>query len=100
MLGEPKSTPRDWLRDSLGRSVVRDINQVEKEVRNTVPEQITLSSVFKRPAEVEVCSPLFLDMVENGRVLDERDNCIEGHFARLRERLKQLGARRVWRGSA
>jgi hypothetical protein len=79
---------------------VRDFTQIEKEVRSTVPEQIALSPVFKTPAEVEVGSLLFLDMVEDGRVLYDRDNFIEDHFARLRERLKQLGARRVWRGSA
>ena len=89
----------EWLPD--GRMPrVRDFNQIEKEVRSTVPEQIALSPVFKTPAEVEVGSLLFLDMVEDGRVLYDRDNFIEDHFARLRERLKQLGARRVWRGSA
>lgn len=61
---------------------------------------IALSPVFKTPEEVEAGSPLFLDMVEDARVLYDPQGFLVGYFDRLRTRLRQLGARRIWRGNA
>jgi predicted nucleotidyltransferase len=59
-----------------------------------------VSPVFKTPAEAEQGSPLFLDMVEDGRILFDRGGFMEGVLARLKERMRQLGSRRVWLGNA
>ena len=59
-----------------------------------------LSPVFKTPAELSQGSPLLLDMVEDARLLHDRDDFLRSVLAALRERLERLGARRVWRGSA
>jgi uncharacterized protein len=59
-----------------------------------------LSPVFKTPAEVGQGSPLFLDMLEDARILFDRDGFLADAFARLRGRLTTLGARRIWRGNA
>lgn len=56
--------------------------------------------VFKTPDEVRAGSPLFLDMVEDARILYDRDGFFAGALDRLRARLSELGARRVWRGNA
>ena len=56
--------------------------------------------VFKSPAEVERGSPLFLDMIDDARILWDRDQFLAMAFARLRARLNSLGARRIWRGNA
>jgi hypothetical protein len=61
---------------------------------------IALSPVFKTPDEVEAGSPLFLDMVEDARILYDRGGFLAGHLERLRGRLRELGARRVRRGNA
>jgi predicted nucleotidyltransferase len=61
---------------------------------------IALSPVFKTPEEVEAGSPLFLDMVDDARILYDPDGFLEQYFDRLRARLCQLGARRIWRGNA
>lgn len=61
---------------------------------------IALSPVFKTPEEVGAGSPLFLDMVEDARVLYDPDGFLGRNFDRLRARLCQLGARRIWRGNA
>lgn len=61
---------------------------------------LALSPVFKTPDEVGAGSPLFLDMVEDARILHDPDGFLEQYFDRLRARLCQLGARRVWRGNA
>ncbi len=59
-----------------------------------------LSPVFKTPGEAEAGSPLFLDMVDDARLLVDRDGFFASVLARLRRRLESLGARRVWRGNA
>jgi predicted nucleotidyltransferase len=61
---------------------------------------IALSPVFKTPEEVMAGSPLFLDMVEDARILHDPSAFLEQSFDRLRARLGQLGARRIWRGNA
>jgi predicted nucleotidyltransferase len=60
----------------------------------------TLSPVFKTPEEVEAGSPLFLDLVHDARILHDPEQFLAGYLERLRARLAQLGARRVWRGNA
>jgi len=59
-----------------------------------------LSPVFKTPREVRIGSPLFLDMVEDARILFDRDGFFREELGRLRARLARLGARRIWKGNA
>jgi hypothetical protein len=58
------------------------------------------SPVLKTREELAAGSPLLLDMVEDARILYDRDAFFAGTIARLRERLARLGARRIWRGNA
>jgi predicted nucleotidyltransferase len=75
---------------------------VEEDIRRAASRGIhtTLSPIFKTPEEVAAGSPLLLDMVEDARVLYDRENCFAGHMNRLRHRLAELGAKRVWKGNA
>lgn len=59
-----------------------------------------LSPVFKTREEVAAGSPLFLDMTEDALLLFDRDGYFAAVLERLRGRLEELGARRVWRGNA
>jgi hypothetical protein len=61
---------------------------------------VALSPVFKTPEEVEAGSPLFLDMVEDARLLYDRDGFLAQRLERLRQRLVALGSRRVWRANS
>ena len=61
---------------------------------------ITLSPVFKTPAETEQGSPLFFDVVEEARILHDPESFLARYLGRLRARLRELGARRVWLGNA
>lgn len=70
---------------------------VELRAEGLAPE---LSPVFKTPCEVGQGSPLFLDMVEDARILYDRDAFLASALRALRARLNRLGARRVWRGDA
>lgn len=57
---------------------------------------ITLSPVFKTPEEVQIGSPLFLDMTENVKILFDRDDFFKKYLETLKEKLKSLGARKVY----
>jgi predicted nucleotidyltransferase len=57
-----------------------------------------ISALFKTPDEALRGSPLFLDMIEDGRILVDRDGFFGELLASFRRRLERLGARRVWRG--
>jgi uncharacterized protein len=59
-----------------------------------------LSPIFKTPAEVEVGSALFLDLIEDARILYDQDGYLRNALDNFRARLERLGARRVWRGNA
>jgi hypothetical protein len=59
-----------------------------------------LSAVLKTPEEVTAGSPLFLDMVEDARILHDEGGFLAARLERLRARLRELGSRRVWRGNA
>ena len=76
--------------------------RLEAALRASAPggAPIALSPVFKDPGEVEAGSPLFLDMVEDVRILYDPEGFLAGYLDRLRARLRELGARRIWRGNA
>jgi hypothetical protein len=76
--------------------------RIESRLTFSDPEHpaIALSPVFKTPEEVGAGSPLFLDMVEDARVLYDPDGFLGRSFDHLRARLCQLRARRLWRGNA
>jgi len=59
-----------------------------------------LSAIIKTPEEIEAGSPLLLDMVDDARILYDRGGFFKGRINRLKERLKKLGAKRVWKGNA
>jgi predicted nucleotidyltransferase len=61
---------------------------------------IELSPVFKTPEEIANGSPLLLDMIEDARVLFDRDDFFKRAMKDLNERLQKLGARRIWQGNA
>uniref|UniRef100_A0A7C4MP36 Nucleotidyltransferase domain-containing protein n=1 Tax=Desulfatirhabdium butyrativorans TaxID=340467 RepID=A0A7C4MP36_9BACT len=61
---------------------------------------VELSPVFKTPEELTQGTPLMLDMVEDACILYDPSGFFEKALARLTDRLKDLGAKRVWRGNA
>lgn len=59
-----------------------------------------LSPVLKTPEEASAGSPLFLDMVEDAKVLYDKGDFFVRQLAHLRQRLTELGAKRIWKGNA
>jgi len=59
-----------------------------------------LSPLIRTPSEIEAGSAILLDMTEDLRALFDRDRFLERRIEKLRQRLKELGARRVRTGDA
>lgn len=83
----------------IGRMArVREFSAVEAAL--DIKGHLELSPVFKTPEEIAAGSPLLLDMVEDARVLFDRENFFKRAIEDLKKRLQRLKARRVWRGNA
>ncbi len=78
---------------------VREFDAVEKSVVSGKPADSAhrLSAIFKTPREVRRGSPLFLDMLDDGRLLFDRDGFFAGELAALKTRLDKLGSKRIWK---
>jgi uncharacterized protein len=60
----------------------------------------SVSPIFKTTTEADAGSPLFFDMVDDARILFDPEHFFSGLLQRLRARLAQLGAKRIWRGNS
>ena len=59
-----------------------------------------LSPVLKTPVEVERGGLFYVDLVEDARLLYDRDGFLKCFLDQLRRRLNELGARRIRHGNA
>lgn len=57
-----------------------------------------VSIILKSETEARFHSPLYLDILEDGKVLFDRDGFLSSVFEAMRKRLKVLEARRIWLG--
>lgn len=57
---------------------------------NRFSQQVYLRGLFQFP---------ILDMVEDARILYDKNAFFSKRLKRLRKRLKELGAKRVWKGN-
>lgn len=85
---------------------VRDFEAVERALADAFATarrfgvDTSLSPLIKSPGEAAAGSPLYLDMVDEARLLRDHGGFFAGILERLRARLRVLGSRRVWRGNA
>jgi len=78
---------------------MKEFAAIETALGMATKDRIELSPVFKTPEEIANGSPLFLDMVEDVRMLFDRDDFFKSVLKGLKERLQRLGARRIWQGN-
>jgi len=78
---------------------VKEFSAIEAALGIASKGRVELSPVFKTPEEIGNGSPLLLDMVEDARVLFDRDDFFKNTLENLKERLQRLGARRIWQGN-
>ena len=82
---------------------LRDFDAVEAELSEVLAAvarrgcHTTISPIIKTPAEAAAGSLLFLDMIEDLRLLYDRDGFFQNHLDGFAARLRRLGASRVRR---
>lgn len=81
---------------------IKEFMNVEKKLDNYFKElrengiYTFISPVIKTPAELEYGSPLMLDMVYDSKILYDREDFFKKRLERLKLRLQQLGAKRIY----
>jgi len=59
---------------------------------------VSFSPIIKTPKEAAKISPLYLDMVEDAIIIYDRDLFFEKILLKLKRKLEELGAERIWLG--
>lgn len=94
--------------EKLPQGRMRRVKEFEKVENRLAPLLLSLnregistflSVNFKTPAEVKRGSLFYLDLLDDARLLYDRDDFFKTFLNRLRRRLSELGARRIWRGN-
>ncbi|HBW46890.1 TPA: hypothetical protein DEF17_03015 [bacterium] len=79
------------------------VHLVEKPMKEKLEEMsrqgwaVYLSPIFKTRREVEFGSPLFFDMTDRAAILFDRDNFFQKYLKKLQDRMKEMGAKRIYR---
>lgn len=90
--------PRGRLkRQELFEEVEREL-EVEMNELWSKGFHVALSPIMKTPEEARRLSPLYLDMVEDAIIVYDKGDFFKGVLDRLREKLKEYGAKRVRMG--
>jgi hypothetical protein len=55
-----------------------------------------LSGIYLTPRGGPAAPPILLDVVEDGVMIHDREGFLKGVLERIAERLRELGAKRVW----
>jgi hypothetical protein len=80
--------------EAVEAAVAGEVEQARRQGVHT-----ELLPILKTPEKAVAGSPLFLDMIDDARILYDRDGFFARRLALLCERLTQLGAKRPWRGN-
>lgn len=92
--GLPKSRMK---RQQIFLEVEEGLNSVVEELWSK-GVHVDFSPIMLTPEEASKIRPIYLDMVEDAVVLYDKDMFFETILERLRKRLKELGAKRIWVG--
>jgi len=60
---------------------------------------VELSPVLRTPEDLKTASPLMLDLTEDAVIIEDRGDILVAAIEDLRQRLRRLGSRRIWRGT-
>lgn len=83
---------------SMGRTdkLVDIILQLWDEEKKPPGEQTWIQFHPLRPEEAEKNRPIYLDMIEDGVIILDRNGFMENVLKRLKKRLKELGSKKVY----
>ncbi|WXG42334.1 MAG: nucleotidyltransferase domain-containing protein [Candidatus Freyarchaeum deiterrae] len=72
------------------------ILQLWEEEKKAPEEQVWIEFYPLRPEEAEKNRPIYLDMIEDGVIILDRNGFMENVLKRLEKRLKELGSKKVY----
>jgi len=84
---------------------MKEFNRIERKIESKIKIfqkdgiYVSLSPIIKTPEEVERGSLIFLDMVEDAKIIFDRNNFFKNYIKKLRKKLERLGAKRIWKGN-
>jgi len=80
--------------DAVERLLAADIDALRR-----AGISVELSPILRTPADLQTATPLMLDLTEDAVILEDRGGVLAAALESLRQRLRRLGSRRVWRGA-
>lgn len=95
-----KDLPKSRLKRSEEFSKIE--KKLEKDLEKLRSKGIYtwINAILKTPEEIEIGSLLLLDMVEDAKILYDKNEFFKKRLQKLKVKLKELGAKREWRGNA
>jgi len=81
--------------ENIERRITAKIKELRK---NNI--YIELSPIIKTSGEVNNGSLIFLDMIEDGKLLFDKNDFLKNYLVSLKGKLKELGAKRVCKGDS
>ena len=92
-----ENLPNRYLRfkmfEKAEKCVEKDLEELRRKGFN-----LFLSPIIKSVEEARRITPLYLDMVEDAVILYDKNDFFQNILSRLKRRLRELGAKRVWLG--
>ncbi|NOY63789.1 MAG: nucleotidyltransferase domain-containing protein [Nitrospirae bacterium] len=82
------------------------VNKIEKKLEDTIVALrdkgifTEISPLIKTPEEALSGSPLFLDMLEDAKIIYDRNGFFKDILTKLGKKISTLGAKRVWKANA
>lgn len=81
--------------DAVERGLAADVDALAR-----AGLSVELSPVLRTPEDLEIASPILLDLTEDAVILADRGTVLAAALDDLRRRLRRLGSRRVWTGTS
>lgn len=92
--------------ENLPRGRVKRVIDFEKNVEEKLDREFrelassgiypVISPLIKTPEEVKLGSPVFIDMIQEVKILYDKDNFFKGYLNTLKKKLDELGAKKIF----
>lgn len=91
------------LPDGRTKRISDFIEKIEKPLKEKIKNLrkegyfIEISPIIKKPEEVKSGGFIYLDMIEDAKIIYDRNNFFKGFLKQLNKKLKEYGAKKVYR---
>lgn len=93
----------DNLPTGRRKRILDFLENIELPLKNKIKQYqkegyyIEISPVIKTPKEVQLGSFLYLDIIEEGKILYDKDNFFKNYLKLLKNKLKKYGAKKIYK---